>query len=181
MSAGHVAADRNGPDGKLVPGQKVAGEAQEQRQDEQNNADAPVELPGRLITSGQKDPVHVQPDGDDHGMGAPAVQFAKHAERRHIAQGEDVVVSVLQRRPVIEHEEHAGDCFHQEEKERNAAHAPGVAQGNAALAHRHGMQVQENIGQHHHDAVATVARRGVAEDAFPNLRIPDEITNRHAK
>jgi hypothetical protein len=41
------------------------------------------------------------------------------------------------------------------------------------------MQVQENVGQHDHDAIAAVARRGMTKDAFPNLRIANEITDRH--
>src|SRR6266568_2850268 len=28
--------------------------------------------------------IHVQPDGNDHGVRAPAVHLAQHAERRHV-------------------------------------------------------------------------------------------------
>src|SRR5262245_31647140 len=45
---GHVRADRDGPDRQLVPRQQVSREREEQREDEQDHADDPVELPGRL-------------------------------------------------------------------------------------------------------------------------------------
>src|SRR5437588_4012083 len=41
------------------------------------------------------------------------------------------------------------------------------------------MQVKEDIGKHHHHAVAAVARRGMAKNALPDLGISDEITDRH--
>src|SRR5262245_61897750 len=49
VRAGHVRADGHGPDRELVPRQEVAGEGEEQRQHEQHDADAPVELPRRLV------------------------------------------------------------------------------------------------------------------------------------
>src|SRR5262249_52621215 len=118
-------------------------------------------------------------DGDDHGVGAPAVQLAEDAERGHIAQRQHVVIGVLQRRPVVEHQQHAGDGLDQEQEKGDAAHAPGVAQVDAALAHRHRVQVQEDVGQHHDDAVAPVARRRVAEDALPDLRAADVVADWH--
>ena len=41
------------------------------------------------------------------------------------------------------------------------------------------MQVQEDVGEHHHHAVAPIARRGVSKDAFPDLTIADEIADGH--
>jgi hypothetical protein len=41
------------------------------------------------------------------------------------------------------------------------------------------MQMEEDVGEHHHHAVAAIARRGVTKDAFPNLRVADEIAYRH--
>ena len=91
----------------------------------------------------------------------------------------DVVIGVFQRGPIVEHQQHAGHRFDQEQEERDAAHAPGVAERDAALAHRHGMQVQEDVGEHDHDAIAAIARGGVAEDALPDLRTADIIADRH--
>ena len=62
---GHVRADRNRPHGQLVPWQEIACKRQEQRQNEENDADAPVELARGLIAAGQKIIVNVS-DGERH-------------------------------------------------------------------------------------------------------------------
>src|SRR5207302_554139 len=49
-----------------------------------------------------------------------------------------------------------------------------------ALAHRHRVEVEEDVGEHDHHAVAAVARRRVAEDALPDLAVADEVTDGHA-
>src|SRR5439155_250023 len=77
VRARHVGADRHGPDRELVPGQQVAGEREEERQDEEHDPDAPVELPGRLVRAGHEDAEQVQPHGDDHRGGAAAVELAR--------------------------------------------------------------------------------------------------------
>src|SRR5262245_7032360 len=41
------------------------------------------------------------------------------------------------------------------------------------------MQVQEDISEHHHDAIAAVARRRMAEYALPNLRAAYVLTDGH--
>jgi hypothetical protein len=41
------------------------------------------------------------------------------------------------------------------------------------------MEVQKDIGQHHHHPVAPIARRGVTEDAFPNLGVSNKIADAH--
>src|SRR5712692_11204687 len=53
-SAGHVRADGDGPDRELVPRQQVPGEGEEQGQHEEDDADVPVELAGRLVGPGHE-------------------------------------------------------------------------------------------------------------------------------
>src|SRR5207245_2322804 len=55
------------------------------------------------------------------------------------------------------------------------------AQLDAALADGDGVQMEEDVGEHHDDAVAAIARRRMAEDALPDLRVADEITDGHRK
>jgi hypothetical protein len=77
---------------------------------------------------------------------------------------------------VVEHQQDAGDDLNQEEEERQAAHAPGERETDAALAHGHRVQVQEHIAQHRHCARAPVARDAVAEDRVPDLRLANVVT-----
>src|SRR5688572_24864252 len=58
----HVRPDRDRPDRQLVPGKEVAGEREEERQHEQDDADDPVELARRLVRAGHEDAEHVDPD-----------------------------------------------------------------------------------------------------------------------
>jgi hypothetical protein len=41
------------------------------------------------------------------------------------------------------------------------------------------MQVQKEVRQHHHNAIAAILRHGVAKDALPYLRLADHFTNGH--
>src|SRR5437867_9427702 len=45
----HIAAHSDRPDGELVPRQQIAGKAQQQRQNEKDHADIPVELARRIV------------------------------------------------------------------------------------------------------------------------------------
>ena len=172
---GHVAADGDGPDRQLIPRQQVAGEAQQHRQHQQDDADDPVELARRLVGAGQEDAHHVQPDRDDHRVGAPAVNLAQDAQRHVGTQVLDVLVGVFDRRPVVEHQQHAADDLGQEQEERQPAHAPGEAEADAALADGDWVQVQEDVGHDRHHARAAIARHAVAEDRVPDLRVADVI------
>ena len=109
------------------------------------DADVPVELARRLVGAGHEHAEHVQPDGDDHGVGAPAVQLAHDAERHLLGEVDDVHVGVVHRGPVVEHQQQAGEGLDQEQEEREPAHAPGELQPDAALADLHRVQVQEDV------------------------------------
>ena len=41
------------------------------------------------------------------------------------------------------------------------------------------MQVQKEVGQHHHDPVAAVVRGRMPEDALPDLRVANVIADAH--
>src|SRR5947209_20527256 len=84
--ARHVRADRDRPDRELIPRQQISGERQEQRQDEEDDADVPVELAWRLVRAGHEDAEHVQPDGDDHRVRTPAMHLTHDPEGRLLAQ-----------------------------------------------------------------------------------------------
>src|SRR3990172_1446174 len=71
--ARHVRADRDRPVGDLVPRQQVAGERQHDREEQQDDADDPVELARRLVGAVVEDPHHVQEDEEHHEVGAPAM------------------------------------------------------------------------------------------------------------
>jgi hypothetical protein len=106
----------------------------------------------------------VKPNRDDHRVRAPAVNFPQNPERHVGAQVLDVDIRVLDRRPVIEHQQNAADDFREEEEERQPAHAPGKTQPDAALADGDGVKVQEDVRHDRHDARPPVARHAVAKD-----------------
>ncbi len=101
------------------------------------------------------------------------MDLADDPERDHVAQVEHVVIRPLDRRPVVEHQQQAGKRLDQEQQKRNAAHAPAKARPQGVLLDRRGVQVQQEIADHHPDAALPVRRRGVAEDAFPELRVAE--------
>src|SRR5262249_11925498 len=68
-----------------------------------------------------------------------------------------------------------------EEEERRPPHAPGVGQRDALLADAHGVEVEEEVGQHHHHAIPPVGRHRVAEDALPHLGLGDLVQDRHKR
>src|SRR3989440_8814436 len=61
----HVGADRHRPDGQLVPGEQVAREREQEREGGQVDADDPVELGGRIETTGLQYTEHHRPLQDD--------------------------------------------------------------------------------------------------------------------
>ena len=111
----------------------------------------------------------MQPDGDDHRVGAPAVNLAEDAERHVGTESFDVGIGIFDRGAVVEHQQHAADDLREEEEERQPAHAPGEAETNARFANGDGMQVEEDVRHDRHDARAAIARHAVTEDRIPNL------------
>src|SRR6267378_518062 len=68
--------------------------------DEQEEAHHPVKFARRFIRAGEEDAHHVQPDGDDHRVRAPAVDFTKEAEGYVRAKVLDVLIGVLDGRVI---------------------------------------------------------------------------------
>ncbi|MGV2340416.1 MAG UNVERIFIED_CONTAM: hypothetical protein LVR18_42655 [Planctomycetaceae bacterium] len=97
------------------------------------------------------------------------MNFSHDPQRLHVSKCLDVIKRPLQRRPVVEHQQHTGDCFHQKQEERDSSHTPRVRQSDALLLDGNRVQVQEEVRQHHHDTVTTVGGCRVTEDAFPDL------------
>src|SRR5262249_4018145 len=128
---------------------------------------------GRLVGAGHEHAEHVDPDGDDHRVRAPAVDLAHDPEGDLLAQVEDVHEGVLDRRPVIEHQEQAGEGQDQEEEERHAAGAPRVAHLDAGLSRLDGMEVEDDVAEHREDALAVRVGDAHPEDRLPELARDD--------
>ncbi len=107
------------------------------------------------------------------------MELAEDAQRGHVGRGQDVVVSVLEGWPVIEHQKHAGDDLDDEQEERGSPHAPRIRKRDPLLPHADGVQVQEEVGEHHHHPITSIGRHGMAEDAFPELRFSNFVQDRH--
>ena len=117
-----VDADDRGPEGALVEGQQVAGEGHRHRQDQQHDADHPVELARVLVGAEEEGPAHVEEDQDHHHARAPLVHPVHELAER------DLVVDVgdrgvgLGRRGRVEHrQEDAGDGLDDEGEEGRRA------------------------------------------------------------
>ena len=174
--AHHVRAHGDGPQGELVPRQQVAGERQQQRERQQDDADHPVELPRRLVGAVVEDARHVQEHRQHHQVGAPSVHVPHQQPERHRRlQVGDVVPGRRRLRPVEEHQEDAGDRQQDEQEEAEPAEAQRVADLDRVALHLDRVQV---VQHRVHDHVAAVARAvGVAlaedragpEDAAPGL------------
>src|SRR5688500_2455217 len=172
---GHVRSDRDRPDRELVPREEIPGEREQQGEHEQNDADDPVELAGRLVGAGHEDAEHVDPDGDDHRVRAPAVHFPHDAEGDLLSQVEDVDERVLDGGAVIEHEEETREGQDEEEEERDPARAPRVAHLDAGLARLDGVQVEHHVAEHREHALAVRVRDADPEDGLPELALDDGL------
>src|ERR1043166_5349855 len=75
-------------------------------------------------------------------------------------------------RVVVKHQQHPGKRQHDEEVERDAAHAPCKRVTHCVAIDLRGMQVQEDVRQNRERAVTRIgAIVGDAEDRLPELRI----------
>jgi len=166
---GHAGADRHRPEGELVPGQQVAGKAQEEGGQQQDHAGRPGKLARPLVAAGDVRAQHMQHHRHDHGLRPQAVNVAHELAEGHIAQQvEHVVVGGERRRRVEHHQEHAGDDLNDEEVGRQ----PAQAQGRIHTGHG-GMIV---AGPHvHPEAVGVGGQAGVGPPAgrFPAQHLAD--------
>ena len=166
----HVGSNRYGPETELIVRQQVAGEAEQQGQDQQKHSYHPVELPRRLVGSREKDAEHVQLDHDHHEVRAPAVHVAQQLAEGHVVlEVEDVAEGHNLGGVVVKHEQRAGEDQRDVDVERHAAHAPGVFVGHRIAVDFGRMQVQEDVGE---DSQSAAAGRLVVLDAqhrFPQI------------
>ena len=130
MAAGDLGADRSGPECALVPGQQVAGEAEPQRQEQQEHAAHPVQLARRLEGAHDEDPQHVGDAHHDHAVGGPVVDGADRSAEAHLAFDIlDAGVSCFGGGLVVEGQHDAGDRLDDEQEGGDAAQAVQPAQG----------------------------------------------------
>ena len=116
--ARHVGSDGDGPEAELVIRQQVAGERQQQREHQQDDADRPVELPRLLIRSGQKDAEHMELNRQHHRVRRPTVHVAQQLAVRDVGcQVENVAEGLHLRRVVVKHQQNAGPGQHPEQIE----------------------------------------------------------------
>ena len=67
---------------------------------------------------------------------------------------------------------------------RNVAVTDAVLDGPRSVIYDQAanrVQVQKEVGQHHHDAIASIVGCRMPEDALPDLRVADVVANRHEK
>jgi hypothetical protein len=76
-SRGQIGADGDGPERKLIPGQQIAGVAEQQRDDKEHNADDPVEFARCAIRAAIEDLEHVREDQEDHHCADQRCRFLR--------------------------------------------------------------------------------------------------------
>ena len=72
-ATGDLGADDGRPEGPLVPGQQVAGEAEADGHGQQADAHQPGDLARVLVGALDEDPRQVEDQEDDHQVGSPVV------------------------------------------------------------------------------------------------------------
>src|SRR5690242_7448333 len=101
------------------------------------------------------------------------MHVAQQLPERHVVfEIKNVAKRVRLRRVVVEHQQHAGERQHDEEIERDAAHAPRKRITHGVAIDLRRMQVKKDVGKNRE---RTVTRIGTivrdAEDRFPKLRL----------
>ena len=183
--AHHVRADGDRPERELVPGQQVAGEREQQRERQQDDADHPVELTRRLVGAVVEDARHVQEDRQHHEVRGPSMHVShKRTERHRRLEVLHVRVRVGDGRPVEEHQEDAGDREQDEQEERQAAEAQRVGDLHRVPLHLHRVKVVQHVVHDHVGAVtgavgvALAVDRAGPEDRVPRLRAARLVADR---
>lgn len=104
--------------------------------------------------------------------------LAQNPQRRDIAKRENIVKCPLERWPVIKHQQHARQCLDEEQEESNSAHAPRVTERDTLLFDRDRMKVEKEVGEHDDDTISSIHRHWVAKNTLPNLRVPNDLSER---
>ena len=117
-----VGADLGGEECELVPGEQVPGETEGHPQDQQQRAGDPGDLARRPVGLHEVDGGQVGEREEDHQVRRPRVDGAQEPSEGHGGHDElHRLEGALRRRPVVQHEEHAGHDLHDEEEEGHAA------------------------------------------------------------
>ena len=133
---GDIRADGDGPKSQLVPGQQISRIAQEQCNEQQNNANDPIEFAGRAVGATVKHLEHMGEHQQDHGMRRPAMKIAQKQSR-----GDDelqvlgIGVGLRDGWMVVKHQQNAGDHQNQEGPEGQRAQIPRGAKADHAPPH----------------------------------------------
>src|SRR5439155_10837681 len=168
--AGHVGADRDGPEAELIVGKQIAGEREQQRQNQKNHADVPIELTWLLVRASEKHAKHVELDGDDHQVRGPAMHVAQQFAEGHVVfEIEHISESLHFAGMVVKHQHDASERKDDEQIKGDAAHAPGVAVANGVTINLGRMQMEKNVGEHAEGAVARRVVVLVAENRSVDL------------
>ena len=132
-TADHVDPHLGSPVRVLVPGEQVAGEGKPHREQEQQDADHPHQLAGRLVRAVQEDLEHVQADGNHHRGGPPVMEAPHERAEQHLRfDVADAVVRVVGRRRIVDCQKHPRDRLEEKDEERGRTEDvdPGRAPGN---------------------------------------------------
>ena len=144
---GDVHGDDRRPVGALVERQQVAGQAHHQGEDQEHDADHPVQLPGVLVGAEEERSRHVEEDQDDHQRGAPLVEAADElAEEDVVGQVRDRVVGLGRRGHVVHRQEDAGQRLHREDEQRRRAERVEPVRALRDLAEQHPGQERARSG-----------------------------------
>ncbi len=142
----NVSSHRDGPEGELIPRQKIAGEGQSQGEQEQNHPNHPVELSRPLVGPGVKDAAHVKEDADHHAMGRPPVHVAQKASQvDHELKVFHVLVGLGRIRPIVEHQRYPGGHQDQKEEEGDEPQVERVLHLEVLFLHFGGVNVQPHV------------------------------------
>ena len=168
----HVRTDRDRPKCELVPRKQVARETEKERDNQQYDANTPIEFTRLLIGAGQENAEHVKHDSDNHAVRRPTVHVAQqHAKRDIKLQILDISKRVFRGRAIVKHEQNARDRRDKEHQEGNAAHAPRETEVDSVSRDTRWMQMQPHILEDLQRVPPPGVLVAVAKHRSPDLRI----------
>ena len=146
----------------MVPGQQIAGKVEKQHQQQERDADQPVERAPLFESAGEKDADQVEAGGDDQQVGRPVMDGANERAKGDPAlQQLDADIGSLDGGLVAEHEHHAGGGEHEGEQGRDAAQTPGGAKAQRRGRHAGRVDVEDQVvGRLFHPAAPLRPRLG---------------------
>ena len=120
--AGDVGPDLRGEERELVPRQQVSGESETENEEEQEHARDPRQLARRPVR------LHEE-DADQMEEAKKTIRFADQEWIERISQPNGTTVMMnstdsnasFGRRPVVQHQQHAGADLHEEKEQRHSA------------------------------------------------------------